>query len=280
MSKTEVKDVTIEKAPCGEREALVDYLYGESGRDDRARFEAHLALCAECRDGLEALRGVRSELASWEVPADAGAAAGVLGAIETKNAGPAGGFTRPWWAPGAFAAAAVIALAAAAATANLEITYGQSGVSVRTGWSRVPAATPTAQAPVTSVSSEGGASPRGIGDITPVAVPDAAASPWREELSALERRLRTELQASAGSRAQPLSADSARLLQRVQELIEQSEMRQRRELALRMAQVVRDFDAQRQTDLVRIQQGLGQIEGNTAADRQILNYLVRASQRQ
>lgn len=73
---------------------------------------------------------------------------------------------------------------------------------------------------------------------------------------------------------------NAEVLQRVQALIDQSETKQRRELALRVAQVIRDFDTQRQTDLVRIQQGLAQIEGNNAADRQLLNYVVRASQRQ
>jgi hypothetical protein len=115
------------------------------------------------------------------------------------------------------------------------------------------------------------------GEVKPVTGP----SPWRDDLAALERRLRAELQpAGAGaSRAATPATDNARVMQRVQDLVEQSEQRQRRELALRMAQLVRDFDTQRQTDLVRIQQGIGQIEGNSAVDRQLLNYLVRASQR-
>jgi hypothetical protein len=108
------------------------------------------------------------------------------------------------------------------------------------------------------------------------------ASPWRADLAALERQLRSEFQPApaAGARSAALGPEATRVLQRVQELIEQSELRQRRELALRMAQMTRDFDTQRQTDLVRIQQGLGQLEGSSAADRQILNYLVRTSQRQ
>jgi hypothetical protein len=270
--------VTIDKTTCGEREALVEYLYGESARDERVRFEAHLALCADCRQSLEELRAVRSELAGWDVPVLDGTEPGLrAGAAFPKG----GGYARPWWASGALAAAAVILLAVAAAIANLEITYGSGGVSVRTGWSREPAAVTTGSTAPASVQNE---TPpvRGSGELSAVAVPGAPSSPWRDDLSALERRLRTEFQAAPtnAARATPLSAESARLLQRVQDLIEQSEVRQRRELALRMAQVVRDFDTQRQTDLVRIQQGLGQIEGNTAADRQILNYLVRASQRQ
>lgn len=259
----------IEKTPCGEREALVEYLYGEGSAEDRARFDAHLALCAECRDALDAMRGVRADLAGWLVPE---VAPGVGAAAWKGTGGESARHARPWWASGALAAAAVILLAVAAAIANLEITYGSSGFSIRTGWPRSssPAAVQAAQTTPASVSADVSAPAR-----------EPSASPWREDLSAMERRLRSEFQAVSATRTSaPLSPDSARLLQRVQDLIEQSELRQRRELALRMAQVVRDFDAQRQTDLVRIQQGLGQLEGNTAADRQILNYLVRASQRQ
>jgi hypothetical protein len=270
--------VTIDNIACGEREALVDYLYGEGGRETRARVDAHLAQCAECRDALEGMRGVRAELATWTVPDDAGAGAAAAALVETsavlKSRDAA---RRPWWAPGAMAAAAVILLAVAAAVANLEITYGSGGVSIRTGWSREPTVPQTATTGASSLPADAG---------RPLATPSGgsalAVSPWRDDLAALERRLRSESQASAatGPRNAALSVDSARLLQRVQELIEQSEQRQRRELAMRMVQMTRDFDMQRQTDLVRIQQGLGQLEGSSAADRQILNYLVRASQRQ
>ncbi|MBI2222628.1 MAG: zf-HC2 domain-containing protein [Acidobacteria bacterium] len=257
----------MEKTTCGEPEALVEYLYGEIDADTRTRLDTHLVSCAECRETLDGLRGTRAELAAWSVPerplgfALAGADTGRPGA-------------RPWWSSGALAAAAVILLAVAAAIANLEITYGSDGVTLRTGWSRTPEGQ-TAAPRATSVPA--GAPAR---EATPVS---AGAAPWRADLGELERRLRTEFRSAAApssARAASPGPDAARLLQQVQDLIEQSELRQRRELALRMAQVVRDFDTQRQTDLVRIQQGIGQIEGNTAADRQLLNYLVRASQRQ
>jgi hypothetical protein len=66
-------------------------------------------------------------------------------------------------------------------------------------------------------------------------------------------------------------------------MIQESEQRQQRELALRTAEVVRDFDAQRSVDLTRIERTLGQMDGTTGVEveqqRQMLNYLMRVSQR-
>lgn len=261
---------------CGEQESLVDYLYDELEPAERARFTSHLDSCTECRTALEEMRGVRAQLATWTLPSTAGIGAGTAGLTVFGSSGTRR--ARPWWAPGALAAAAVILLAVGAAIANLEITYGRDGIAVRTGWSRevVP---PARQAAAVAPS--------------PTPVQEAAPRPVSaDDLAALEKRLRTEFQALAvtetaaharlasdrGTQGRAVSNDE--LLQRVQALIDQSETRQRRELALRVAQVIRDFDTQRQTDLVRIQQGLAQIEGTTAADRQLLNYVVRASQRQ
>ena len=67
-------------------------------------------------------------------------------------------------------------------------------------------------------------------------------------------------------------------------LIDESEQRQQRELALRTAQIVSDFDSQRRVDLTQIQRSFGQIEGLTGAEvreqREMLNYLMRVSQQQ
>ena len=260
---------------CGEQEHLVSYLYDELEPAARARVDEHLSSCAECRAALEGMRDTRAHLATWQLPEGAGVGTGwkvEAGTASVRTHTSA----RPWWAPGAVAAAAVVLLAVAAAIANLEITYGRDGISVRTGWSREPAGAQTADA------------------VRPSQSPGAAATRQAvstQDLAALEQRLRTEFRALSASAAASTRAGtppsqtgtagaSAQLLQRVQDLIDQSEARQRRELAMRVAQVVRDFDTQRQTDLVRIQQGLGQIEGSTAADRQLLNYLVRVSQRQ
>ena len=55
-------------------------------------------------------------------------------------------------------------------------------------------------------------------------------------------------------------------MRRVEALITASEERQQRELVLRTVQLVRDFDLQRQGDLVKIQQALGQFQGTTNAE--------------
>jgi hypothetical protein len=73
------------------------------------------------------------------------------------------------------------------------------------------------------------------------------------------------------------------MLARVRALIDESEQRQRRELALRTAEVVRDLDAQRQFDFARIQRAFGQFEGPAGAEiqrqRQDLNNLIRVTSR-
>jgi putative zinc finger protein len=268
---------------CGEQEHLVGYLYDEVTPDERARVEEHLMSCMECRAAFDGMRDVRAQLATWQLPEEAGIGSGTPRSVARTARGAAGGLqaggrghTRPWWAPGALAAAAVILLAVAASIANLEIRYGRDGISIRTGRAQPAPAVQATAAQAPSQLSEGARV-----EAQPVSA---------EDLAALEKRLRTEFQALAASpagasrlaAAPGASATTAnpQLLERVRDLIEQSEARQRRELAFRVAQVVRDFDMQRQTDLVRIQQGLGQIEGSTAADRQVLNYLVRVSQRQ
>ena len=71
---------------------------------------------------------------------------------------------------------------------------------------------------------------------------------------------------------------------RVRALLEESEKRQQRELALRVAEVVRDVNAQRQVDLRNIDRTLGLVRNDLGVEvmkqRQSLNLLYRASQRQ
>ena len=115
----------------------------------------------------------------------------------------------------------------------------------------------------------------------------------RAELAELERRLDAEMTelraatANAGAAAlqeavAPQGMSEEQILARVSALLEESEQRQQRELALRTAQVVRDFDSQRQVDLAQIQRNFGQIEGQTGAEvreqRQMLDYLMRVSE--
>src|SRR5512140_11382 len=119
---------------CGQKDALVSYLYDECDAAERARVDAHLATCAECRAEVAEFRKVRAQLAGWTPPDRA------LG-FTIFNATPATAApTRPtWrsarvWMPAGLAAAAVLLLASAAAIANLDVRYGKDGLVVRTGW--------------------------------------------------------------------------------------------------------------------------------------------------
>jgi hypothetical protein len=152
------------------------------------------------------------------------------------------------------------------------VEYGSGAVTVRTGWARPAATTTSTQAANT----------------TPAAL---TSDELAAALTALENKLRTEM-AAAGTRdaapvapvrVQSSTVDRGELLRQVEDLIEASERRQQRELAFRLAQVVQDVDAQRRTDMLRIESGLGQIEGVTgqevARQRQLINYLMQARDR-
>jgi hypothetical protein len=104
------------------------------------------------------------------------------------------------------------------------------------------------------------------------------------ELAALEQRLRSEVSHPAAlTESTSASADEARILQRVRAMIDDSEQRQQHELTLRAAEMMRDVDAQRSDDMARVERTLGQMDGTTgvevAQQRQLLNYLMRVSQR-
>jgi iron-sulfur cluster repair protein YtfE (RIC family) len=126
---------------------------------------------------------------------------------------------------------------------------------------------------------------------SPAVATDSA--PWRSDLASLERQLKSEMRtvqtaAVTAQQAQPVRASSspdAEVVRRVRALIEESEKRQQNELALRVAEVLRDVHAQRQADLIKIDRTLGAVENRVGVevmkDRQRLNtLLVRTSGRQ
>lgn len=260
---------------CDDKERLVSYLFDESGDVDRAAVEAHLATCATCSDEVAALGAVRRDLVQWQPPE------AELGFRIVREQAPA----RPWWRVPVWipaTAAAGLALAVGAALANVQVEVGHGTMVLRAGWSNasVPGRT---VAPIQSAAASS-SSPG------PVVLPASAGmseQDVRSALAALEVRLRSEIASGRQAGATPVSVspgDRGPILQQVSKLVDESERRQQRELALRLAQVVQDFDTQRRTDLVRIEQGFGQIESLTgqeaARQRQTINYLVRASQRQ
>ena len=248
----------------GDREeALVASLYDDGDPALRAAFEAHLTACGRCRDELDALRGVRVQLGRWAPPEPSFAAFARQSARHTP---PSWWQGIPAWAQ---VAAAVLLVGVSAGIANLDVRYDANGLSVRTGWSKQP---PAAAAGVARI--------------------DGASAPWRADLTALERQLKTEFRAAQVSATvapvaatpRAASAADADVLRRVRALLDESEKRQQRELALRVAEVVRDVNAQRQADLVKIDRSLGVVQNNLGVEvmkqRQSLNLLYRASQRQ
>jgi anti-sigma factor RsiW len=254
---------------CEDKDRLAAYLYGEDSIVDRVAVEAHLAMCPACAEEMTALRGVRAQLREWHAP-DIGVDFRVVREPRTP--------AQRWWAaPPLWAqtAAAVLVLSAGAALANLNVRYGPDGVSVTTGW----------HPPTAAASAPMAAQARPVASVRAAADREA----WQTAVRASEDRLRRELldglHAQTAVQPTAMVAHASRpddLLRQVRSLIEESERRQHRELALRLTQVLRDVDNQRRADLMRIEQNMGQIEGFTGAEaahqRDMLNYLVRVSQ--
>src|SRR4029079_17415335 len=99
------------------------------------------------------------------------------------------------------------------------------------------------------------------------------------------RRLRTDFRGSPPAASTALAAGAAvsaeaPVLRKVRALLEDSERRQRNELALRIAEVVQEFDTKRGTDLANIR-SMKTIQSATGLEvgrqQQWLNLLTQAS---
>jgi hypothetical protein len=129
----------------------------------------------------------------------------------------------PVWAQ---AAAAMLLLGVAAGLANLQVTVGREGLSVRTGWSR--------EVPVQSPSA--------------VAVS-------HEDLRALERSLRTEIESRPVSSTVEVDAKvREEIMQGVRALLARQAQEQQREVSLQAAEVLRTVNAQRLSDNAKMAQ--------------------------
>ena len=227
------------------QEALLDYLYEEGDPAERVKVAQHLQQCAPCSVAVLELQSVRGLLAEW-TPPDA-----PLGFKVVQSDAPAvqapvpQGSRNLFWAQ---AAAAVLLFAAGMGASQLRVQYADGALTVRTH-SAEPVA--VAEAPV----MHGG---------TDILLPPGS----------IER--------VSTSGAAPASASADEMLRRVQALIDQSESRQRRELALRLQDVMNEFDTQRQADMRRVNQDFGQLEVQTgqevARSRALVNSLVKVSQ--
>jgi Putative zinc-finger len=251
---------------CDDKEQLVAYLYDELDEVTRRRIDEHLWVCATCAEEVGGLSGVRQELAGW-APPDAELGFSIVPRVraEVPAPRPVHGWHLPDVPAWAQAMAAVLVMAAGLAIANVQVRYDANGLVMTTGWmEREPPPAPAA-------TSGMAAAPRTDGD-------------WRPALAALESTLRDEILTARRSAA-PVNASNLKgadvPMQRVAQLIEESEQRQQQQLALRLTQFNRDLEVQRRSDLVRIDQGFGQFEGRAGAEiarqRQMLDYIMRVS---
>jgi hypothetical protein len=246
---------------CGDHGALMSYLYDECTPGERRAIAAHATICSACADELTALGAVREDLATW-TPPDA-----QLGfRIVADTPGP------------------VLAPALRRDTSKvLRPLHPRWWHRPMPAWAQVAAAALVFATGLTLGALRGTTTPSPSPSNSPTVAANGA-TVTRAELAALEQRLRSEM-TQARTSSQPVAATpaDARVLERVRAMIDESEQRQRRELALRTTEMVRDFDAQRNDDLVRIERTFGQMDGTTgvevAQQRQMLNYLMRVSQR-
>jgi anti-sigma factor RsiW len=247
-------------------ESLVGYLYGELTPQEQRAYDGHLATCAECRGELVALRGVRDDLVSWAPPE----CRDLPSSWAFAPAPPVPMARLRAWAPAfGLAAAAMLVLAASAAIANLEVRYDSQGFAVRAGRQAAPA---QPAAPVTSVAS----APRDA------AAPVNASFVTAEELAAFESRLRAAFAEPSGRASmQTVASSTPQLPAEVRRLIEESEARTRSEMAARFLDIVSDFEGHRRTDMLRVQQALGQLQRTSGAEaaqtRDIVNRLMLVS---
>src|SRR4051812_4902618 len=209
--------------------AIVAFLYDDpdTSAAERAGFEAHLQGCARCQAEVAALRPVRAQLARWSPPEPSFT---IHGRDAADHRQP--GLRNPsWWrAVPAWAqvAAALLFLGVSAGIANLDIQYNQSGLSIRTGWSAPARPSAAPAAPERSAALA-------VAQNTDL----AKDAPWRTDIAALERQLKSEIRASQASggasvRTTSAAAIDAEVSRRVQAIVAESEKRQQRELALRV----------------------------------------------
>jgi len=242
---------------CGDGEALMTYVYGESSPAERDAIAAHVAACVMCADEVAAIGSTREQLASWTPPFQ------TLGfqlprrenlspEAESVARPPAATATilRPsrWWneplPAWAQMAAAVVIFA--------------SGLTIGLMRNSSPPPTAAHEAPILTAQSA---------SVTTPAV-------TREELARLEQRLTGEIaqmRAAAPVATQPPAA----MMQRVNQLIAASEGRQQRELEFRTAQIVRDFSNRRQIDLANIEQRFGATTVRVMGNQRDINSLAQ-----
>lgn len=226
------------------QDALLDYLYEEGDPAERLKIATHLQACAECSVAVLEFQNVRGMLSDWTPPdaqlgfrvVQSSSASLDQRARDGRSWGWGPTTTKKRWQPALQAAAAVLLFVSGMAFSQLNVDYEDGVITI---------ATQSAEPEIPEFSG-------------------------RDIQLPAERVSAEPLNASAPSRVTS-AEDVERLLQRVRAMIDQSEQRQKGELALRLSQVAREVDTQHQADLLRIQQDFGQQQQAT------MDYLVRTS---
>jgi hypothetical protein len=279
----------IDRSPyCGDPGALVSYLYNDGSSEELAAIATHVQSCDACTAELAALGDTRELISTWSPPqtelgltlsSDALPIASATPVSMPSSAAPVADAAKrgqvdfdaakrgqvnsvPWWRQ-----ATPVWMQAVAATMVFA-----AGMAIGANRAAEPASRATAA---------------NSGAVTPVKTETAlkADSVSRGELADLERRLRAELaRLSPSAPAQPAPVQTAArtddeaVMKRVRALLSESEEKQRGELALRTAQVLRDIEIQRKVDIATLQQNIGQIQGVTGAElrqqRELTNQLI------
>jgi anti-sigma factor RsiW len=248
-------------------DALLDYLYDEGDPAERLKIAKHLQECATCSVAVLEFKTVRGMLTEWKPPSAQLGFRIVQEPAAAAKPSPSSWPTGQSWAsrlrrvphPSGLvqAAAAVLLFAAGMAASQIRVEYHDGIVTLKSesaarqsGAARTSSIVLPAEAPV--------ATGMGLVPVSASAAVDQAASANRNGHETVDQ-----------------------LLQRVRSMIEQSEARQQRELALRLSQVANEVETQHRADLLRMQQNFGQLEIETGAQinqqQQLMDYLVRTS---
>jgi len=254
----------LDRSPyCGDPGALVSYLYNDGSPDELAAIAAHVQACDMCTSELAALGDTREVLSGWSPPPtelgltlSSSDALPVAASTITAPAVTAAVADVPWWRQ-----SSPVWMQAVAASMVFA-----AGMAIGAGRGAAPAVSGTAA----------GATQPAAGP----AVKESGVS--RGELAELEQRLRAEmarLTPAAPAPAQTAArTDDEALMKRVRTLLSESEEKQRGELALRTAQVLRDSEIQRKVDFATLQNDIGKIQGATGVElrqqRELYNQLM------
>jgi hypothetical protein len=235
---------------CGDKNALVAYLYEECEPELRDVISGHLTRCDACSNEIDGLGWTRRRLEVWTPP---------MPELGFQMPVPVQDAPLPWWrAPMPAWAQAVAAL----------LIFG---VGLSVGLARGPAPAPQVSSNPPAASAE----------------PAPTNGPTRTDLAQLEERLKSEIaqMRSATPVRQVVPASDEDVMKKVEALLAQSEERQRREFTLRTVEMARDFETQRRIDMASVREAVGQFQGVTgteirqqreAIDR--INSLIRVGQ--